>query len=310
MTEVDPGDFTFRVQTIFRSPPPSLPLEPFAALACLLRLARQPPDILIVSLWRAVALGLLVKLLRPRVRLVLFLHLAVDAHPLDRWINRRAARKAEVVWADSRATLDERMPRLTQGKGRVIPFLSARIDPLPMRRPGPNFIFWGRLHSSKRVDRALEIFARVRARFAKARFTIVGPDRGALPALREKARALCVDEVVEFTGPLDFGAIRQRAAEASFFLHTSDAEGMAVSVVEAMQLGLVPVVTAVGEIAAYAQDGINAVIVRQDAEAVAEVIALLNDERRYGEIRSRAIATWQDKPLYSDSVIEACRELL
>ena len=54
----------------------------------------------------------------------------------------------------------------------------------------------------------------------------------------------------------------------------------------------------------------NAGIVRQDREAVAEITALLNDEQRYGDIRSRAIATWQDTPLYADSVLGACRELL
>ena len=47
---------------------------------------------------------------------------------------------------------------------------------------------------------------------------------------------------------------------------------MAFSVVEAMQLGLVPVVTAVGEIRAYCHNGQNAVRIETDEQAVEDVL--------------------------------------
>ncbi|MDE2595717.1 MAG: glycosyltransferase [Sphingomonadales bacterium] len=310
MSGVEPEDFTFRVETLFPAPPPPLPLQPFTALATLVRLWRRPPDVLIVSLWRACAVGWMLKLLRPQVRLVLFLHSGADFHAADRQFNRAAGRRAERIWADCQATLAARMPALAEGKGRVISFLTTRIVPLPAAPPRPHFVFWGRLHAVKRFDRALGIFAGVRQRHADARLTVIGPDGGALAAARAAARGLGIEAAVQFTGACSFAEIRRHAGGASFFLQTSDFEGMATSVVEAMQLGLVPVVTPVGEIARYARDADNAVVVRDDAAAIAEICALIGDPLRYAAMRTRAIAEWQDVPLYSDSVIEACRELL
>ena len=48
-----------------------------------------------------------------------------------------------------------------------------------------------------------------------------------------------------------------------------------MSVVEAMQIGLVPIVTPVGEIARYCVDGKNAVWVQEDATAVDAVMRLI-----------------------------------
>ena len=43
----------------------------------------------------------------------------------------------------------------------------------------------------------------------------------------------------------------KKLANASFYLQTSKFEGFAMSVVESMMMGLVPVVTPVGEIGRY-----------------------------------------------------------
>jgi glycosyltransferase involved in cell wall biosynthesis len=121
---------------------------------------------------------------------------------------------------------------------------------------------------------------------------------------------LGLGDAVQLLGGMDFSAIRLVADEASFYLQTSVLEGMAMSVVEAMQLGLVPVVTPVGEIAHYSHHGENAVVVTDDVAAVADVLALLEDDERYQAMRKQAMATWADKPLYKDSVLAACREVL
>jgi glycosyltransferase involved in cell wall biosynthesis len=96
---------------------------------------------------------------------------------------------------------------------------------------------------------------------------------------------------------------------ACFYLQTSIYEGMAMSVVEAMQLGLLPVVTPVGEIGSYCRDGGNAVVVNNDERAVADVLHLLTDPAAYGTLRQQAIEEWLDKPLYRESVLAACEAL-
>jgi glycosyltransferase involved in cell wall biosynthesis len=85
---------------------------------------------------------------------------------------------------------------------------------------------------------------------------------------------------------------------------------MAMSVVEAMQMGLVPVVTAVGEIASYCRQGDNSVVVESDQQAIETILSLLNCDEKFQAMRSKAIATWNGKPRYSESVLRACEMLL
>lgn len=303
----------FDVETIF---PPSaaksrrVVWNPWHFLRTAVNLWRTRPNVLIVSLWRAYAVGILVKLLRPKIRLVVFLHLPHDVHAPDRFLTRLAARLACRIWADSQETLTRRLPGLVADKGQVISFVTERIAALPAVSVRPTFVFWGRLHAQKGLSRALRIFAAILVRRPAARFWIIGPDGGDLGRVRGEVAALGLGDAVQFLGPKDFAEISEVASNASFYLQTSELEGMAMSVVEAMQLGLVPVVTPVGEIAHYARHGQNAVVVTEDASAVADVLALLDSDVIYQAMRERAIAAWTNQPLYKDSVLAACIEVL
>lgn len=310
------SDIDFRVETILPGDGGTnrwLAWNPLYFLLTAARLWHLRPDVLIVSLWRAYALGILHKLLRPGVRLIVFLHFPDDVHGLDRFFSRLAARMAIGVWADSNETLARRLPGLPRGKGRVISFVTERVAPSVGRVPSgvrPVFIFWGRIHPQKGLLRALHIFAGVHAHSPEARFVVIGPDGGDLPAVRLRADALVLTDAVDFRGGTDFTGIQNAAAQAAFYLQTSELEGMAMSVVEAMQLGLVPVVTPVGEIGRYCRHGQNAVLVTEDGATVAEVLDLLDDDARFQTIRANAMATWLETPLYKDDVLQACRDLL
>ena len=229
---------------------------------------------------------------------------------MDRLLTRLAACLADRVWADSHETLTQRIPGLAADKGEVISFVTERIDPLPTQLVRPDFVFWGRIHAQKGLLRAVGLFADVLNQRPDACFYIIGPDGGALTQLRSLVVDLGLGSAVQFLGPMCFSGIQEVARKASFYLQTSELEGMGMSVVEAMQFGLVPVVTPVGEIGHYARQGENAVVVQDDATAAAEVLALLNDDARYQAMRRGAVATWKDQTLYRDSVLAACRAFL
>lgn len=305
---------SFSVASIFPSsvtPAPCTLWNPLIYLSALQKLWCAQPNVLVVSLWRAYAVGLALKLLRPRTKLVLFLHFPNHVHVLDSALTRLAARFANRVWADSQQTLRQRLPSLIWEKGRVISFVTERIDPASSQSfVRPAFIFWGRIHEQKSLQRAIRLFARICAQRPDARFVVIGPDGGDLSAIQRLVVEMNLSENVHFRGGMEFPAICREAAAAAFFLQTSKLEGMAMSVVEAMQLGLVPVVTPVGEIANYARDGNNSLLVVDDAQTVDNLLALLGDELRYQALRASAIATWQSMPLYKDDVIQACREIL
>lgn len=307
-------EINFSIKVIFPSEATTSRLviwNPWYYLKAVAVLWHNKPDVLIVSLWRAYFVGILLKLIRPSIRLVVFLHYPKHVHGVDEILTGLSVCMATNIWADSQTTLVNRLPSFLMSKGRVLSFVTEHIAPVIKRAvPSPVFIFWGRIHAQKRLARALGIFAAVHAVEPSARFLIIGPDGGDLASITEIVGKLELDKAVDFLGPMNFSDIRLVAADASFYLQTSELEGMAMSVVEAMQLGLVPVVTPVGEIAHYARSGENAVVIGDDLTAVSEVLAVLGKETQYQMMQENAITTWLNKPLYKEDVLQASRDIL
>lgn len=283
--------------------------QPGVYFRALSRLLRLKPDLVIASLWRCCALVLIYKLLRPKAKVVTFLHLAHCVHFPDFIFNHLAMMISDEIWADSQTTLTARVPRRFRSKSKVISFLVERSDEVAPRQPLPNFVFWGRLHSQKGLGRAIRLFSQLQGMIPSATFSVIGPDGGELSGLERQIREAGIKHV-QFVGSMDRAEIFELSQGYSFYLQTSVDEGMAMSVVEAMQLGLVPVVTPVGEIPRYCQDGHNAVLVHDDEGAVRSVLRLLDDPEEYQRLSRNAVQTWQDKPLYRDDVLEACRHVL
>lgn len=271
---------------------------------------RLKPDVLVCSLWRSCLVGLIVKCLRPGTKLVQFIHSTRAVHPVDALCNWLLIALASAVWTDSRSTLQSRVPRRVQDRARAISFLTGRQPPVTKENPRPLFIFWGRLNRHKGLEHCIAIFRALAHRHAGARYVLIGPDGGEMERIRALCAAAGLGGQVEFAGPMDREAIFTRAGEASFYLQASLFEGMAMSVVEAMQCGLVPVVTPVGEIANYCRDGENAILITDTEQAVERIEALLSDPDAFAGLRRNAIATWETRPLYRDSVLEACRALV
>lgn len=290
---------------------PSVSLNnPYAYWHALWRQYRDPPDLLVASLWRSALVLICLKFLRPRTRVVIFLHLAHDVHLVDKVANRFAMSLSDAIWADSSVTLQRRVPRRMLGKGRIISFLLNRRSLPEQRDPAPRFIFWGRLNSQKGLDRALGLFAAVVRRLPDARFTIIGPDGGMEDHLRAQVAELGLHDHVVFKGSMPHEDIADEASRASFYLQTSLEEGMAMSVVEAMQFGLVPVVTPVGEIARYCHDKDSAIFVHTADAAVEAILDLLSNPDQYRRMSSSAAKYWQEKPLYRDDFLDAAKELI
>ena len=118
---------------------------------------------------------------------------------------------------------------------RVVSFTVPPANPSLSDRPiGPGFVYWGRLHAVKRVDRAIRLFRSVRAALPSATFTIIGPDDGEAQRLEDLARELGCGDSVVFLGPRDQNEIWELALTATFFVQMSEMEGRAMAVIEAM----------------------------------------------------------------------------
>jgi glycosyltransferase involved in cell wall biosynthesis len=288
-------------------------LDPRAQFAAARACLRLDPDVLICSLWKTIPAAILVKLRRPRIKLVAFFHSSERVHLVDRVMHAALLARADAAWADGEVALTDARTHHPRIPGRIISFV---IDPVGHRYrtkpPRPRFISWSRIHQHKGIDRSIELIARLNARGIDAALDLWGPDQGLRAELERQARQSGVGRQVRFHGPTSRDRIPDLAEGASFLLQLSRQEGMAMVVVEAMQLGLVPVVTPVGEIRRYCRDGENALLVDPaDLETAAgKIERLLQDPAAYARMSNAARKQWEDCPLYADDVCAAACELI
>lgn len=266
------------------------------------------PDTVLFSLWRSVPPMLLTHLtVRPRPRLVLFLHSTQTVHFADRLFSFIGIRIADAVWADSPVTLQKRA--VPSGKRTdVVSFVVDRVVPASMTMPPSlRFVSWCRLSAEKGLDRALRLIAALSRRGGDVRYDIWGPDGGEQAALERLTDELGIRRQVAFRGPTPRSSLPEIAAGHSFFMQLSRFEGMAMSVVEAMQLGLVPVTTMVGQMAEYVRPGETGIRVDPaDLDAAADAIeAVAKDAAGFSALRERAMAEWSDHACYADDVCRA-----
>lgn len=297
------------IESVFRSVN-----NPFAHYVALRKILRSKPDILICSLWRSMFVGLLVKIFRPQTRVVCFLHLASTVHFFDFVLNSLMMRYADAVWADSEATLIARYSNNKNKPTEVISFVLSDSPAVSCSNLfAPRFVFWGRLHHQKGIDRAIEFIAEVVKSVSQTQFEIWGPDDGERAKLLAQVRERGLTDHVHFMGPADPSQLQEIASGHAFYLQLSRSEGMAISVVEAMQLGLVPIVTPVGEIAKYCCSGKNSIIFEDPnnpTSIVNALLELLHNESEYRKLQSAAQKYWDEAHLYKDDICVAAAKLL
>jgi glycosyltransferase involved in cell wall biosynthesis len=272
------------------------------------QISKISPDVVILSLWRSCLCGLFIKLFKPKIKLITFLHSCNDVHILEFFATRIIALFSMRIFADSQATMTERISWLPSKKMELISFLIKNESQQLSKKVTPSFIFWGRLSKEKGLDTSINFFYEIYKKYPNATFKIIGPDCGIMDQLKDQIKFLKIESAVSFSGVLSTPEIAKCASDASFYLQASLFEGMGMSVVEAMQLGLVPIVTPVGQIAFYCKDGYNAVFINRN-DSIGKVILLLEDNKIYQCFRYNSISLWKDQTSYSESMTIACENI-
>lgn len=274
------------------------------------------PDLLICSLWRTSIVGVTYSLYRKAfgnnpMKLVVFIHANKFAHIFDKVITNAAIFLSTEVWCDSKASKtgifkNNRYNR----KIKVISFFTKVNKNLVSKGNvrKNNFVFWGRIAKQKRLDIAIKLFKKVNEKIPTSLFYIYGPDCGELEALKQLVEELSLSEKVLFMGEKKPNHYPREALESKFFINTSSHEGMAIAVVEAMQLGLVPIITPVGEIANYCTDKINSIYYSD--QAFEEVLNLIENDTSYTELSTNAQNYWNEKIDYSMDFNKNCLRII
>jgi glycosyltransferase involved in cell wall biosynthesis len=120
------------------------------------------------------------------------------------------------------------------------------LENLPFRHPWRvgeplKLITVGRQEASKNTERIIRALVLIRHKYRHTTLDIVG-DGSCLPALRQVATDLKLDEAVTFHGKLDHDGVLSALGRAHLFCFPTDSEGFPKAVHEALACGL-PVIT-------------------------------------------------------------------
>jgi glycosyltransferase involved in cell wall biosynthesis len=124
------------------------------------------------------------------------------------------------------------------------------------------FVFVGRLNSVKRIDKMYKFIEIISLSLPNHNIylDLYGPLE---PDFKNNKKALENEYKqlnIIFKGILQQKDVQSTLLQYDYYLQLSDIEGMAMSVVEAMTIGLIPIVTSVGEISYYAKDMYNCIL--------------------------------------------------
>jgi glycosyltransferase involved in cell wall biosynthesis len=220
---------------------------------------------------------------------------------MRRWIRHTLEQSSRVI------ALSEGWAQFLRGfapKARVavvpnsvpLPALPAASGAQPQR-----ILFLGRAEAAKGIDELLKAVAALAPRFPELILAIGG--EGDLARVRAQARQLGIAARIELLGWLNPQARDLELARAAVFCLPSHAEGLPMSMLEAMAAARAVVVTSVGGIPETIIDHDNGLLVPpRDVGALAHALAeVLGDEALRSRLARRARATVEQR--YSTDVV-------
>ena len=297
-----------------------LPLYPAVIPKMISFILGFDPDVMICSLWRASMLGTIAKKIRPRLKFVSFLHNTAFFHRLDRMFSVAAIRKADVIFTDSNATADfVKQKFFPVSPVNVISFFTNRS---PEARSAPpfdhsevKFMFLGRINAVKNLPLAVDAVEYLRAKGHHVTLDIYGRDDGMLQSVLQYIKNKNLEDVIRFAGEVNAKQKQIAFGEHHFLIQLSANEGMAMSVAEAMQNGLVCFVTPVGEIPNYATDMKTAIFADISTpetfrESLEKLETVLRDAKVYNAISGDSYIGFKNVNTYSESLVQRIHEAL
>lgn len=297
-----------------------LALYPAAIFKMISFILSFSPDLIICSLWRASLLGIIAKKIRPRIKFVSFLHNTAFFHRFDRMLSIAAIQRADVIFTDSNATADfVREKFAPRTRVDVISFFTNRSPAektAPSLDPGNvKFMFLGRINAVKNLPMAIDAIEYLRSNGREVTLDIYGRDDGMLPTVLQYINSKKLEDVVRFCGEVNAMQKQQAFGEHHFLIQLSANEGMAMSVAEAMQNGLVCFVTPVGEIPNYAGDMKTAIFADISTPgtfraSLEKLETVLDDPSLYRAISESSYGGFRKVGTYAESLVQQIHEAL
>ena len=273
-------------------------------------LKQLKPDFIISSLWKSVSLSVSYRILNRNVWLAGFFHSAYSPHFAATFFMNLIGFVQDTSFADSYVTKQflEKFHKIKNT--HIVPYFFTFTKQKGHKNFNPSAIkiaYFGRISHAKGVDRSIEFCGLLKSGGVKFIFDIYGD--GPVETYNEKIKALSLQKEVHIKKTLPLNQVMERMQQYDFLLQLSNYEGMALAVVEAMNCGLVPIVTPVGEIKRYSTDGKNAIWLEPAFDdnllvLVDKVKNVVSSPAIYYELSSSAAGTFINYKKYSETLIE------
>lgn len=277
--------------------------HPLSVVSVLRYVKKFKPEVIVTSLWRSALVGLVVNFFFPHVKWVIWLHSTQYSNILDKWSHKLALMRVHEVFCDSEAARDALVPHSIATTVKIVrPMVMQKEERVSTKRNPLSMVYWGRLARRKGLDRSAQLLSLL----DEFSLDLYGPDEDTWDRLWEEAQALGVSDRLRWHGAVHPNEIPGKVGSATFFLQLSESEGMGMSVVEAMHLGLIPIVTPVGEIGTYSIDGVSAIHVdSRDLVATSDrILNLAADAERREKMskNARSVDSYDFAGTFADEV--------
>jgi glycosyltransferase involved in cell wall biosynthesis len=206
-----------------------------------------------------------------------------------RWRTRYVLRRSPWVTSDARV-LTERIRGFGVPSERILTFpygvdTSVFVPGAPSQGSGPLILSNRKLESLYRVDVVVDAFAAVREALPDAALTVAG-DGAEKMRLQRRADSGTAAARIRFVGDVSHARMPALLREHHLYVSTSPNDTTSVSLLEAMAVGLFPVVTDIPANREWIVDGENGRLV-PPGEATRLAVALIDAWRDTG-LRERA----------------------
>ncbi len=285
------------------------------------KLKEENPSIIISSLWKSAIVALIYKIfINRKVKLVAFVHNETYFHLADAFFNKMLLGKADAIACDSLNTLKIIKQRNSNHNNYfIIPYIffgkeQHKINLHNLKEI--RFLYAGRLNEVKNLEAVIDFFAIFMQNNKSFRLHIYGDgDNKYIKKLKEKIEKNSLNDKVLFKGIFNASETSAIYQQYHFYIQFSKNEGMAMSVVDAMINGVIPISTPVGEIKNYIQHLKNGILIKNNANEkdyltlCIELNDIINNSNIYDNISKECYLYFRERKNYIQSFVEMINDL-
>ena len=177
-----------------------------------------------------------------------------------RWLTRRVLRACLLATSDSQ-TMTARMRQLGAAEVMTFPFGLEALPALPATGSKPAHAFYANrgLEPVYAPQRVLQVFAAIAAAWPDAEL-VMANDGSLLPLLQQQVASAGLQGRVSLVGRLDADAQAAGYARARWYLSLPESDSVAVSVLEAMAQGCIPILSDLPANHELVRSGVNGLV--------------------------------------------------